>query len=141
MTLLLYINHYASYILFTIFTFKMLDGRGQSILTSLRKRTLFEDIDLSIKCIDFFFTKYKFKDVLPFCTFCKLKEDIKHLLYNYDCEIVKPIWEKTSSFLKFTVTWKIIVLGFYNEVNEKTLVLNNLIAFVAYTIYKYKVKT
>lgn len=67
-------------------------------------------------------------------------EDIEHLLYN--CEIVKPIWEKIGSYLMFTVTWKIIVpvLGFYNEVNEKTLVFNNLIAFVAYTIYKYKMK-
>lgn len=48
--------------------------------------------------------------------------------------------EKIGSFLKFTVTWKIIVLGFYDEVKEKTLVLNNLKACVAYTIYKYKMK-
>lgn len=48
--------------------------------------------------------------------------------------------EKIGSFLKFTVTWKIIVLGFYDEVKEKTLVLNNLKACVAYTIHKYKMK-
>lgn len=40
----------------------------------------------------------------------------------------------------FTVTWKLIVLRFGNEVNEKTLILNNLIAFIAYAIFKYKMK-
>ena len=37
------------------------------------------------------------KDVSPFCTFCNIEEDIKHVLY--DCEIVKPIWEKLVPFL------------------------------------------
>ena len=33
-----------------------------------------------------------------------------------------------------------IVLGFYNEVNSKTIRLNNVISFICYKIYKYKIK-
>ena len=78
------------------------------------------------------------KDVSPLCEICKDEENIKHLLY--DCKIIKTIWEKVSSFLKLDVTWKIIVLGFYAEVSDKTLLLNNLIAFITFSMYKYKMK-
>ena len=78
------------------------------------------------------------KDVSPLCEICKDEENIEHLLI--DCKIIKTIWEKVSSFLKFDITWKIIVLGFYAEVSDKTLLLNNLIAFITFSMYKYKMK-
>lgn len=80
------------------------------------------------------------KDVSPLCEIhvCKDEENITHLLY--DCKIIKTILEKVSSFLKFDIAWKIIVLGFYNEISDKTLLLNNLIAFITFSMYKYKMK-
>ena len=38
----------------------------------------------------------------------------------------------------FDVSWKNIILGFYDELNDKTILLNNIISFIAYRIYKYK---
>ena len=78
------------------------------------------------------------KDVSPLCENCNTNEDIKHLLY--ECRIVKSIWEKINSYLKFDISWKTIVLGYYNEINEKTTFLNNFISFVCFCIYKYKMK-
>lgn len=73
------------------------------------------------------------KDVSPLCVICNDEENIKHLLY--DCEIIKPNWEKVNSFLKFDINWKVIVLRFYNEINKKTLLLNNLKIITFTTIY------
>ena len=78
------------------------------------------------------------KTVSPLCEVCNVNEDIKHLLY--DCKIVKHFWERISMYLKFDVTWKIVVLGFYNEISEKTSFLNNFLSFISFTIYKYKMK-
>ena len=50
------------------------------------------------------------------------------------------IWQVVSLYFNFEITWKIIVLGFYNEVNSKTIRLNNIISFVCYKIYKYKMR-
>mgnify|MGYP000527767340 FL=1 len=58
------------------------------------------------------------KTVSPLCEVCNVNEDIKHLLY--DCKIVKHIWERISIYLKFDVTWKIVVLCLYNLISEKT---------------------
>ena len=33
------------------------------------------------------------------------------------------------------------MLGFYSDLSEKTCILNNLISFICYTIYKYKMKS
>ena len=38
------------------------------------------------------------------------------------------------------ITWKHIVLGFYDENNPKTRKIYNFISFVCYDIYKYKMK-
>ena len=78
------------------------------------------------------------KDVSPLCEICKTEEDTKHLLY--DCKMNKSIWQKVNSFFNFDITWKIIVLGFFYENNEKVLLLNNLIAFITFIMYKYKMK-
>ena len=74
------------------------------------------------------------KDVSPLCEICKTEEDTSYLLY--DCKIVKPIWEKVGSFLNFDIAWKIIVLGFFHETNEKTWTLNNLLAFITFILFK-----
>ena len=52
---------------------------------------------------------------------------------------VKPIWQKVGSFLNVDIAWKLIVLGFYHETNEKTWTLNNLLAFITFVLYKYKI--
>ena len=56
------------------------------------------------------------KNVSPMCEKCKCIEDIKHLLY--DCKLTTYIWQVVSLYFNFEITWKIIVLGFYNEVNS-----------------------
>ena len=38
----------------------------------------------------------------------------------------------------FDISWKIILCGFFHEVNKKTLTYNNLISLIAFKIYKYK---
>ena len=78
------------------------------------------------------------KDVRPFCEYCMIVENNEHLLYT--CKLCENIWRKISLFLGFTITWQILVLGFYNEINAKTIRLNNLLSFICFTIYKYKMK-
>ena len=78
------------------------------------------------------------KNVSPLCEKCLCIEDVKHLLF--DCQLTKYIWQVISIYFNFEITWKIIVLGFYNEINSKTIRLNNIISFVSYKIYKYKMK-
>lgn len=72
------------------------------------------------------------------CINCNLEEDVKHLIF--DCYIFQPLWKKISEVLNVNVTWKIIVVGFPAYCNENTFVLNNVISFVAYKMYKYKMK-
>lgn len=78
------------------------------------------------------------ENVSPLCDVCKLVEDAHHLLFS--CEMVNKIWKRVGTFLHLTITWKTIVLGFYKENNIHTVMLNNLISFVCFTIYKYKMK-
>ena len=40
--------------------------------------------------------------------------------------------------MNFDISWKLILCGFFNEVNKKTIMYNNLISFIAFKIYKYK---
>ena len=58
----------------------------------------------------------------------------------YECQNVKEIWNVSNKILKFDVSWKHIVVGFYHEMNEKknTIIFTNLISFLALRIYKYK---
>ena len=78
------------------------------------------------------------KTVSPLCEKCICIEDVKHLLF--DCQLTTYIWHVIGLYFNFEITWKIIVLGFYNEINTKTIRLNNIISFICYKIYKYKMK-
>ena len=78
------------------------------------------------------------KDVSPLCEHCMIVEDIEHLLYN--CKLCENIWKKISLYIGFKVTWKILVVGFHSEINIKTNRLNNLLSFICFTMYKYKMK-
>ena len=70
------------------------------------------------------------------CPNCSELENIFHLLYS--CDIVKHIWHVVQVCVSFDISWKIILCGFFHEVNKKTLTYNNLISFIAFKIYKYK---
>ena len=84
----------------------------------------------------FYVSKWK-TNIDKFCTSCPhYTEDNKHLILN--CIDTYALWSDISVFLKFDITWKTIVIGFYDDVNEKTILLNNLISFIAFRIYKYK---
>ena len=78
------------------------------------------------------------KDLDKNCSNCNAEEDIKHLIF--DCDIVKPIWSKISLLINKEVTWKIIVIGFPAYCSKNTFILNNILSFIAYKIYKYKMK-
>ena len=78
------------------------------------------------------------KDLDKNCSNCNAEEDIKHLIF--DCDIVKPIWSKISLLINIEVTWKIIVIGFPAYCSKNTFILNNILSFIAYKIYKYKMK-
>ena len=75
------------------------------------------------------------KSVFPLSDICLVDEDIKHLLF--ECNIVKTYMTKIEKKICLRITWKQIVLGFYDEHNSKTRKINNFISFVSYVIYKY----
>ena len=58
------------------------------------------------------------KDVSPLCELCNVSEDSEHLLFS--CTITSYLWEKIGILLKFNVSWKLIVLGFYVIYQRKT---------------------
>lgn len=72
------------------------------------------------------------------CPNCNVEEDIKHLIF--DCCLSNPIWKKVSEILNINVTWKVIVIGFPAYCNKNTFIFNNVLSFVTYKIYKYKMK-
>lgn len=78
------------------------------------------------------------KDVGRNCVSCEQIENIEHLIYG--CSETKRIWEKVSGILKLNITWKTIAVGFFYEFTDTTKILNNVISFVGYKIYKYKKK-
>ena len=43
-----------------------------------------------------------------------------------------------QSCVNFDISWKLILCGFFTEVNKKTIIYNNMISFIAFKIYKYK---
>lgn len=47
---------------------------------------------------------------------------------------------KTGKILKIYLSWKHIVIGFYDEQNVKTFSFNHVISYIAFKIYKYKMK-
>ena len=81
-------------------------------------------------------SKWK-RDIDEYCEFCHdAIENNEHLIFS--CTNIQEIWKKASECLKFSVSWKTIVIGFYDDVNDKTVLINNIISFIAYRIYKYK---
>lgn len=72
------------------------------------------------------------------CLNSNVEEDIKHPIF--DCCISNPIWKKVSDIFNIYVKWKVIVIGFPEYCNKNTLIFNNGLSFVAYKIYKYKMK-
>lgn len=76
------------------------------------------------------------KDVSAECECCQTVEDCEHLLFS--CKLVKHIWQEVGNFFNFGISWKIIVLGFHYENNVKTRRLNNILSFICFLIYKYK---
>lgn len=78
------------------------------------------------------------KDVNSLCEHCLVVEDTRHLLNKWT--LVENIWRKISLFLGFEIALKILTLGFYNEINTKATRLNNLLPFICFTIYKYKME-
>ena len=79
-----------------------------------------------------------FNVVCPVGPYCDTEESIEHLIFN--CNLSKDIWRYTSDKVHFDITWKIIVIGFYSECNNTTYTFNNIFSFIAFKIYKYKMK-
>ena len=59
-----------------------------------------------------------------------------HLIYG--CHNVNRVWEIFGKILNFSVLWKHIVIGFYEESTSKTILLNTIITYISYKIYKFK---
>lgn len=59
-----------------------------------------------------------------------------HLIF--ECDNVKEIWSKLCTTLHLDIMWKHVIIGFYYENNLKVQFLNNIISYVAYRIYKFK---
>ena len=90
----------------------------------------------NLLCNRYALSKWK-RDIDKYCLLCHDSiENNEHLIFS--CKNVQEIWKKASVCLKFSVSWKTIVIGFYDEVNDKTVLMNNIISFIAYRIYKYK---
>ena len=54
-------------------------------------------------------------NVTPLCEKCICIEDVKLLLF--DCRLTTFVWQVIGLYFNFEITWKIIVLGFYNEIS------------------------
>ena len=63
-------------------------------------------------------------------------ENVQHLIF--DCENVREIWYKIGVILDFSIQWRHILLGFFSESSNRISFLNELISFIAFKIYKYK---
>lgn len=96
------------------------------------------NVEFNYKLLHNNFTVSKWNEnVSQLCDVCKLVEDAQHLLIN--CEMVNKLWKGVGIFfLRLTVTWKTIVLGFYKNINIYTVMLSNLLSFLCFTNYKYK---
>ena len=79
----------------------------------------------------------KWKQITPYCAICpSIIENNKHLIY--ECRNIKYIWKIVSAYLNFDIIWKHIIVGFFNETNEKVNILNNILSVIACRLYKYK---
>ena len=78
------------------------------------------------------------KNVSSLCNFCQQQEDTKHLIF--ECKNVKDIWKITGDFLKSNINWKHIVIGYFLDETRTTKILNHVISYVAYLIFKVKMK-
>jgi hypothetical protein len=81
-------------------------------------------------------SKWK-RDITPNCIYCDHIETVKHMLF--DCSHVHKIWEKVGIALITNITWKHVVIGYYNGVNRHTMFRNILFSLIAFCIYKAKV--
>ena len=63
-------------------------------------------------------------------------ENVQHLIF--DCENVREIWYKIGVILDFSIQWRHILLGFFSESSNRISFVNELISFIAFKIYKYK---
>lgn len=72
------------------------------------------------------------------CLNCNVEEDIKYLIF--DCCIFNFIWKKVFDILNINVIWKVIVIGFLVYCNKNMFIFNNVVFFVVYKMYKYKMK-
>ena len=46
-------------------------------------------------------------------------ENNMHLLF--DCQHTQQIWKSVITCLKFDIGWKHIIIGFYEEIKDKTI--------------------
>ena len=90
----------------------------------------------NLLCNKIFLKKIKMSES-DICPYCKAyREDNEHMIFK--CDNVNPIWILASKVLKFEITWKHILIGFYFEKNQKIVDLNNILSTIATIIYKYK---
>ncbi len=90
----------------------------------------------NILCCNLYLHKCKLRASAN-CEHCQNDvENIKHLIF--ECNIVKDLWYKISAIVEFKVKWKHVMIGFFIENSNRTTFLNELISYVAFKIYKYK---
>ena len=90
-------------------------------------------------CFNLFLEKCKIR-LNAKCDHCdEDSEDIMHLIYG--CHNVNTVWKSLGKILSFSVLWKHIVIGFYEESNSKTIFLNTTITYISYKIYKSIIKS
>ncbi|XP_062574193.1 uncharacterized protein LOC134236030 [Saccostrea cucullata] len=93
----------------------------------------------NILCCNSFLQKCKLRENAK-CEFCgNENENIKHLIF--DCDNVKGVWQKLNIVMNYDVQWKHIVVGFYLETNSRIRFYNTIISYLAYKIYKFKMKS
>ena len=51
---------------------------------------------------------------------------------------MKEIWYKIGVKLDFSIQWRLILLGFFSDSSNRISFLNELISYIAFKIYKYK---
>ena len=77
------------------------------------------------------------KDITKFCNTCQEIENTKHMIY--ECSIAHVLWRRVSEIININIKWKHIVIGFV-EKNQSTIIYNNIISFISYKLFKYKMK-
>ena len=90
----------------------------------------------NILCSNLFLEKYKIR-LNAKCDHCDQEsEDIMYLIYG--CHNVDRVWKSLSQIFNFSVLWKHVIVGFYEESNSKTIFLNTINTYISYKIYKFK---